>query len=240
MEEQLSNRGNEVASMESQKSEEAEKNQRTQGPNIMVPVLTVILFVVLVGVSLYKMFYDVKITSDIIIAKEVQQLVGIFKKIDKDCKIIDFDYQKNRINFLNVVKFTGSEVGPMNLTFPKNWKGPYIKDNPTIQEKEYQIVRTKRGYFITPGDGVKLSNGKIVGKDIILDENANIIKMMGDEKFLNFKGKALAAPLPVGVSKMGQVILENIIRTDEGLTHNEHGASAYGNNCFEKTMLVQE
>ncbi|MFC1842122.1 hypothetical protein ACFLYU_00480 [Candidatus Dependentiae bacterium] len=207
MEKQLSYRGNEVASKNS--------------PNIIIPALTILLFVVLVGVSLYKMLYDVKISSDVIIAREVRELVDIFKKIDKKCKIIDFDYQKNRINFLNVKSFVGSEVGPMNLTYPKNWEGPYLQDNPTIQDKEYQVVRTKKGHFITPGDGVKLSNGKIVGKDIILDENADIPKMMVDEKFLNFKGEALAAPLDVGTSNLGKVILENIIRTDEGLTHND-------------------
>jgi len=192
-----------------------------RNPNIIIPGLTVFLFVVLVGISLYKMLYDVKIIADVMIVQEVKELVNIFKRIDKKCKIISFDYQKNRINFLNVEKFAGSEVGPMNLAYPKNWEGPYIKDNPTVQNQEYQVVRTKQGYFITPGDGIKLSNGKVVGKDIILDENANIAQMMTDEKALNFKGQALAAPLPVGVSNVQKVILENIIKTDEGLTqHN--------------------
>jgi len=191
---------------------------KKHNPNIIIPSLTVLLFVVLVAISLYKMFYDVKIAADVIIAKEVKVLVNIFKRIDKKCKIISFDYQKNRINFLNVEKFAGSEVGPMNLVYPQNWEGPYLKDNPTIQDKEYQIVRTKNGYFITPGDGIKLSNGKIVGKDIILNQEADISRMMTDEKALNFKGEALAAPLPVGVSNVGKVMLENIIKTDEGLT----------------------
>jgi len=209
MEKQLLHRGNEVAS--------------TKRPNRIIPVLTILLFIILVGVSLYKMFYNIKITSDVIIVQEVKELVEIFKRIDKECKIINFDYQKNNINFLNVEKFEGSEVGPMNLTYPQNWKGPYLKDNPTIQNKEYQIVRTKKGYFITPGDGVTLSNGKVVGKDIVLDENADIQKMMADEKALNFKGKALAAPLNIGTSGLGQVILENIIRTDEGLAQYKRG-----------------
>jgi len=204
MEKQLSYRGNEV--------------KKKNNPNVVIPVLTVFLFLVLVGISLYQMFYDVKIVSDVMIAKEVQVLVDIFKRIDKKCKIISFDYQKNRINFLNVEKFAGSEVGPMNLAYPKNWEGPYLKDNPTIQDKEYQVVRTDKGYFITPGDGVKLSNGKIVGKDIVLNEKADIPKMMVDQKALNFKGSALAASLPVGVSNVGKVILDNIIKSDEGLT----------------------
>jgi len=201
---QLSYRGNEV--------------EKKKNPNIIIPALTVFLFLVLVGISLYKMFYDIKIVSDVIIAKEVKELVDIFKRIDKKCKIIGFDYQKNPINFLNVEKFTGSEVGPMNLAYPKNWEGPYLLDNPTVQGKEYQVVNTKKGYFITPGDGIKLGNGKVVGKDIKLDKNADIRKMMVDEKALSFKGQALAAPLSVGVSDFKKVILDNIIKTDEGLT----------------------
>ena len=181
------------------------------------PVLTVLLFIVLIGVAVFRLFYQVRVGTDLIISQEVQQLVEIFKRINKKCKIIDFDYQKNRINFLNVKSFEGSEVGSMNLAYPKQWEGPYLSDNPTIQEKEYMIVRTKKGYFVAPGEGVRLGNGKIVGKDIILDENADILDMMRDKNALMFEGKALAAPLSVGSSTAQEVLLENIIRAEDGL-----------------------
>ena len=61
------------------------------------------------------------------IAQEVVQLRDIFHRIHKTCVIIDFDEQKNHINFLNVEKFTGSEVGPMNLAHPEKWEGPYLE-----------------------------------------------------------------------------------------------------------------
>lgn len=190
-------------------------------PNKIIPTLTIVLFVVLVGIALFRLFYQVRTISDEMISREVVQLVDIFKRIDKKCRIISFDYQKNHINFLNVKSFVGSEVGPMNLVYPENWEGPYLEDNPIIQGKEYQIVNTKKGYFITPGDGVVLNNRKVVGKDIILDENADIPAMMLDENALNFKGKALAAPLPVGVSAIGKVALENIVRAGDGLVMEE-------------------
>jgi len=185
--------------------------------NKIFPILTVLLFVVLVGVSVFRMFYQVRVGTDKIIVKEVKQLVDIIQRIDKKCKIIDFDYQKNIINFLNVEKFVGSEIGSMNLAYPDQWEGPYLNDNPTIQEKEYMIVRTKKGYFITPGEGVELGNGKVVGKDVILDENADIYKMMFDEEALMSEGKALAAPLSVGSSTAEEVLLENIMRAEDGL-----------------------
>lgn len=204
---QMSYRGNEVV---------------LGNPNVIIPALTVLFFVFLVGVSLYKMLYDVKISSDVVIVKEVQTLVDIFKKIDAKCKILDIEHQKTRINFLTVKGFVSSEIGSMSLVYPKNWEGPYIEDNPTIQGKEYQIVRTKKGYFIAPGDGVKLSNGKIVGKDIILDENSDIAAMALDKNILNFEGKPLAAQIKIGVKNINKVMMENIIRADDDFAQNEH------------------
>ncbi|MCK5632726.1 hypothetical protein KAH94_03190, partial [bacterium] len=128
---------------------------------------------------------------------------------------------KNPINFLNIEKFVGSEVGSMNLAYPKQWEGPYLNDNPTIQEKEYMVVRTKKGYFITPGQGVRLGNGKVIGKDIIIDENSEIFSMMQDETTLQFEGKSLAAPLYVGATVIQEVLLENIIRAEDGLVSHE-------------------
>lgn len=164
----------------------------------VVPLLTVIFFIVLIGIAVVNIPYTTKQYVGNLIADDIATLQDIFQHIDAQCTIIDFEYQKNPINFLNVKTFVGSEVGPMNLTHPERWEGPYLDDNPTMQEKEYQIVRTKKGYFITPGDGVILPNGKRIGVDIILDENADIEMMMHDPTMLMFEGKALAAPLSIG------------------------------------------
>ncbi len=161
----------------------------------IIPVSISLLLLTFIVISVVNLFYRSKVTTGRMIATEVVELHNIFQRIHRTCQIIDFDYQKNRINFLNVKSFTGSEVGPMNLVHPNKWEGPYLEDNPTIQAIEYQIVRTKKGYFITPGDKVKLPNNKIVGKDIVLDEDADIIAMMYNENMMMFKGKPLAIPL---------------------------------------------
>lgn len=170
------------------------KSNRSIRQAYIIPALTVLLFLTLVGISVVGIYFGSKQQSSQIISGDIQQLVTIFKRIHSDCKIIDFDYQKNRINFLNVISFMGSEVGPMNLSHPENWQGPYLEDNPTIQEKEYIIVDTNKGYFITPDDGVVLPNGKTIGKDIILDKESDIAKMIEDGVF-DYKGNVLAAPL---------------------------------------------
>ena len=149
----------------------------------------------LIGVSIFHVMYRPRYIASGMIARDVKRLHDIFKKVHKDCGIVSFDYQKNNINFLNVGEFSGSEVGPMNLARPRNWRGPYLQDNPTIQGKEYQIIATSNGYFIAPGDGVVLANGQEVGRDIILDETTDINFLTRKDGPLTYQGAALAVKL---------------------------------------------
>ncbi len=131
----------------------------------------------------------------LIINDDVAKLATIFEKIDSTAGIAGFDYQKNPINFLNVRSFVGSEIGSMNVKYPKKWQGPYLDDNPSIQGKDYMVVKTKKGYYITPGEGVKLPNGLVIGVDVKLDEDADIDALVQKSHPLEWKGKALASPL---------------------------------------------
>ena len=159
----------------------------------LVPVLAVTLFCIFIIIAIFNTFVKSKDYEVDIIDRDVTQLADLVMQIEKDCKIMSFESQKNSINFLNVKSFVGSKVGPVNLKHPDRWKGPYLDHNPSIQGKEYLLVRTKKGYFVTPGEGVKLPNHKIVGVDIKLGEDADIQAMIKYEKQLNYKGKALAA-----------------------------------------------
>lgn len=160
-----------------------------------VPVVSGVILVALCIVFIISFFYESRANMVSLVVHDLQELKQAFQIIDKTCGIIDFDHQKNSINFLNVISFAGSEVGSMNLRYPDKWKGPYMKDNPTMQDIEYQIVRTARGYFITPGDGVKLPNGKVIGTDIKLDKNVDIASMMHQKDVLLFHNQSLALPL---------------------------------------------
>jgi len=164
--------------------------------------------IALVAISFIDTRYRLKDDAGMMMVQEIQRLHDIFQKIHNTCTIIDFDAQKNPINFLNVAKFSGSEVGPMNLVHPEKWEGPYLQDNPTMYKIAYQVVSTKNGYFITPGDGVKLPNKKVIGRDIILDTNADILAMTRDSQMLSYKDQALAAHLDLGnTSKTMQLLL---------------------------------
>jgi len=164
----------------------------------IIPISILAFFIFLIFLALFNLRVTSKSQLAQFIHRDITQLKNILEKIDKECKILSFDYQKNRINFLNVPqKLPGSEVGPMNLAYPKNWKGPYLVDNPTYLNKEYLVVQTNDGYFITPGEKVKLPNEKIIGKDIILNKEANISTMMTQPDKLMFKNQPLAVKLNI-------------------------------------------
>lgn len=164
------------------------------------------LLLILFGISVFVLWKQAKSSTDVVIAQDVAQLQKIFEDIHRDCGIVDFEHTKNYIDFLTVKEFVGSEVGAMNLLHPTNWKGPYVQNNPTIQEKEYIILRTEKGYFIVPGEGVALGNGKIVGKDFGLNENADVQKWLGDHNKLYSQFGALGAKIEVGVGPIRQVL----------------------------------
>jgi len=154
------------------------------------PLGTIALFITLFVVAVANLLYESKILVDEYMAKEIDQLAKVFTDIDDDCAIISFEHQKNYIDFLNVKKFAGTTVGSMSIMFPDKWKGPYFQDTPSVFGNPYLIVRTKKGYFITPPEGTRLSNGKVVGTDISLAENADLEK--AGRTTLKFKEMSLA------------------------------------------------
>jgi hypothetical protein len=163
----------------------------------LVPILAITLFCIFVVIAIFNTFVTTKDYEFEIIERDITKLVDAFHQIEKDCKIYTVEGALNSINFLNVKSFVGSQIGPINLKHPDRWQGPYMDRNPSIQGIEYLLVRTKKGYFVTPGQGVKLPNGKVVGKDIKLDEESDIEAMMKDEKQFRYRGKSLAAPIKI-------------------------------------------
>jgi hypothetical protein len=172
-----------------------------------LPIVAIAGALIFIGTTIFDSMYRSKADEGFMIAAEVARLQELFHRIHHDCTIIDFDAQKNPINFLNVKTFSGSEVGPMNLVHPEKWQGPYLKENPTMYHIAYQVVSTNNGYFITPGDGVTLPNKKVVGTDIVLDKKADISKMMLDPEAFFYNDKPLAARLDLGASSNIQFFL---------------------------------
>lgn len=158
----------------------------------LMPLLTASLLAVLVVIAVYRYYTQMETIANDMIVDHVEELSDIFKKIDKECQIIGFEHEKNYIDFLNVAKFDGSEVGSMNLAYPSEWKGPYLKDNPTVQEKLYVVVVAKTGYYVAPGDGVVLANGNVIGKDIIITKDSDFDTLLSDPEALLYNNQPMA------------------------------------------------
>lgn len=160
-------------------------------------LLSSILLIFLVISTVRYFLKDIHSVTDKIITEHIDILAKIIETIDQKCRIIGFDHQKNYVDFLNVKSFSGSEIGSMNLMYPENWEGPYLETNLTIQEKPYMIVKTKFGYYLTPGEGVRLSNGKVIGEDIKLLESTDMNVLLNDPKALLSGSNNLAIKLDI-------------------------------------------
>lgn len=168
-----------------------------------------LFFLTLFIITFVAYWQQVRLLPEQIMTNDITQLTGIFNRINDRCGILGFQQDHTEIDFLNVIAFDGSEVGSMNLKFPSKWDGPYLRDNPTIQEKHYQIVKTKKGYFVIPGNGVILSNGLVIGKDIIIDKDTDIAELIRDKSLVDSSGKPLALPINT-LSIKPSILLEEL------------------------------
>lgn len=155
-----------------------------------------VLALLIVGAFIF-FIRDVRIAQDKTIVEHLDQLTLIFKRIHETAHIVDFEHEQNYIDFLNVKCFSGSSVGSMHLMYPEKWEGPYVESNLEIQGKPYLLLKTRKGYWITPGIGVRLSSGKIIGKDIKINYDTDFEALTAPGQVLSFKNHSLAIPVPV-------------------------------------------
>jgi len=154
-----------------------------------------ILLAGLLGFTLYQLYRQSYTARDRVIVDHVAELHRILTQIDGSCEIIAIRRNHSSIDFLQVAKFAGTEIGPLQLRYPEKWHGPYLEQNPTVQEIPYELVKTRDGFVIAPGTGVMLSNGKIMGKDIVLNETTDIDLYMNEVVGLEFESRPLVMKL---------------------------------------------
>lgn len=159
------------------------------------PIFSTIFLSLLIIFFVLRIFHNKPYFTSSIIRSDLKKIVYVLELIDRDCNVLGIENEKNDVNFLNISKFSGSEIGGLNLDHPEKWNGPYVMNNPTFKGRFYQIVKTREGNFVVPGDGVKLPNGLKIGKDFKITYDSSIPKMMEKGKQLNYKGQFLAIPL---------------------------------------------
>jgi len=154
-----------------------------------------LLVLVFVSFGYRSWFYTPKRTANLIEA-DLLIIAKTLKEIDDTCSILSVKYDRNFLDFFTVPRgFEGSEVGPLNLANPENWEGPYFKDNPSMKGFPYEVVQGADGYFVVPPQSVALPNGKIIGQDIIITKDTEVLPMIRPGGELYYKGFALARKL---------------------------------------------
>lgn len=184
---------------------------------------------------IYKIFYNRPYALASTTSEDIVRIERILKQIDVDCNILNIRHDRAFIDFLTVEKFAGSMVGCLNLVYPSRWKGPYLKMNPSIQGKLYEIVRGSDGYFVVPGNGVVLPNGFVVGKGVVFSVNTPIAPMLKPGGKLFYQGMPLGVqlkftigdwdtprPTPSTIDKINDVLKE----FNEALPYAQRGGGA--------------
>ncbi len=170
-----------------------------------------------------------------VISDDLAHIERVLNQVDKECNILSIRTERAVLDFFTVVKFAGSTVGCLNLAHPKKWKGPYMKQNPSVQGKLYEVVGTKEGYFVIPGYGVKLPNGLVMGKDIAIRYDTQLADMLKPGGMLSYDGKPLGLQLrfKIGDWDTGKVDENTIDRINavlqefnEALPYAQHQAPA--------------
>lgn len=158
-------------------------------------VFSSVLLVILLGLFLFKVVHYRSYYLSSVIEQDIVRIARILASVDKNCTILSINGEHTPVNFLNVKSFVGSNVGGLNLAYPQKWQGPYAEVSPTHQQRFYEIVRTREGLFVVPGQGVTLPTGLIVGRDILIDYETSVKKMLAKGGALNHNGSLLGKQL---------------------------------------------
>jgi len=163
------------------------------------PVISTLIFGLFILIFFLRIVYTRPNLIASIIEDDLKIITLAMKKIDAKCNILSIERDRNEVNFLNVKSFSGSEIGPLNLAYPKKWEGQYLRVNPTIQGRFYNIVKARDGWFVVPGDGVWLPNGKVMGKDVVISRKTKVSRLLEKDALLWFNKKKMAAKLDFAI-----------------------------------------
>jgi len=157
-------------------------------------IVGIVLFALLVF-TMYQFYGGAKNAAERVMANDIDQVVKILEQIDATCEIVNIVRDDAAIDFLQVQAFAGSQIGALQLKYPEKWKGPYLQRNLMVQGIPYELIQTREGFYVIPGKGVRLSNGKIVGKDIIFTRETDVELYLNAIWGLEVDGEPLARKL---------------------------------------------
>ena len=155
---------------------------------------------------LFKAYYGKPHFVSNLIKNDLGTINTALKEIDTQCNVIGIKDNGINLDFFTVKKFIGSEVGGLNLAYPNKWSGPYLNNNPTLQQKFYELVKGQDGIFIIPGRGVKLPNELTVGKEFQITNETSVQPMLLPGGNLFFRGTPLAKKITFKIGDWDSMI----------------------------------
>jgi len=139
-----------------------------------VAIVVGLILLGLLSFTLFRFYQSARAVSQKVIASNVEQIGQALENIDATCEIVAILRDRALIDFLQVQAFAGNQIGPLQLRRPDKWQGPYIDHNLLMQNIPYELVKTREGFYVVPGNGVRLDNGKVIGHDIVFDAETDI------------------------------------------------------------------
>ncbi len=158
--------------------------------------VSVTVMTAIVGLYIVSSFYERPYYIAQIMQNDLDTLLTILNKIDNECDILHIKNNHVVLDFFTVKNFAGSEIGGINLAYPQNWSGPYMTQNPVLQQCYYELIVAQDGAFVVPGNGATLPNGKIMGKDIVLNTGSTVGQYLDKQGALYWEGSLLARKIP--------------------------------------------
>ena len=148
-----------------------------------------------------------------VVQTDLHRIASALRALDTDCYITDM---RVGLHPVSVLTRRSLADGPfyIELKESKNWKGPYLKNSPTLQDKPYQLLKTNKSLFVVPGEGVELPSGLVVGTDIEwhADTDVTALTRSGGSLFYKSGPVALEVVYGQGARKQSRGLLPKAAR----------------------------
>ena len=195
------------------------------------PIFGVFILTMLVIFGIYGIVHKNPDVMAAKMCKDLEQLVVVLQKVDKDCSIVSIDSGSGVIDFLTIEKLLGVDAGCLMIAYPEKWAGPYLKKDLMYQGAYYEIVQTNHGFYIVPGNGVRLPNGFVMGQDLEINSKIEIEPLLKPGARLCYKNNRFAMPLDV--HKEGFDVSKKTIEAPDALLKEFNAVMPFAKNCKE-------
>jgi len=171
------------------------------GYRILAPFVLYVgsmIMLLLMGLCFAFLFMNYPSLKTRLVRRDMQRIVRALYQVDRYCHIETVTPGLHPLNFLTLPRPTERDFCGIELEFPKQWTGPYFSEVPVLDNTPYQLLKTEKGLFLVPGNGVRLPNGNVIGIDIVWHYTTEVAALAQQGGALWYDGIPLARHIPYG------------------------------------------